>query len=616
MKSFTLTIFLLWGAFLFAQTPLPTETSTLFSGSGICESCHISGSGTLVTSTGRDISPITLWRSTMMANAAKDPLWQAKVTAESVENPALQSVIETKCTSCHAPMGKSEAFHNGAGSFLLSQALEDPLSMDGVSCTLCHQIRSEGLSHDSTFTANFPLNDSHEIFGPYLNPVALPMINQSGFEPMFSEHIQDSRLCATCHTLFTPYLDNQGNVAGTFPEQTPFLEWRNSNYVEEKSCQDCHMPAVDEAMKISVSPPWLAEMRSPIYEHELTGGNAFMGGILKDNTDALQVSALPQHLDSTIAKSKRTLQSAVETSMISEISDDSLRLGITIENHSGHKFPTGFPSRRAWVYLRVENGAGIPVFESGEWDEDGIILPDGEAWQPHHNTITDENQVQIYQALMKDVDENLTYILLRGAAYLKDNRIPPAGYIPGGPDEVNIAIHGGASVDENFNRFSGGEHGSGADIINYVIPVNSATEFNIFVKVCYQTLDPHFAENLFEYDTPQANTFETMYGQADNEPAIIAEMTAHVEMTGIRDSEKKELNFIPNPTNGKIKIEYHGLEYSVENLSLFDLSGAEMPIKNSDSGVQDIDISSLPSGVYIFRYLDQGENLYGKVVKR
>jgi len=507
-------------------------------------------------------------------------------------------------------MGKSEAFHNGAGSFLLSEALEDPLSMDGVSCTLCHQIRSEGLSHDSTFTANFPLNDSHEIFGPYLNPVAQPMINQSGFEPMFSEHIQDSRLCATCHTLFTPYLDNQGNVAGTFPEQTPFLEWRNSNYVEEKSCQDCHMPAVDEAMKISVSPQWLSEMRNPIYEHELAGGNAFMGGILKDNIDALQVSALPQHMDSTIAKSKITLQSAVETSMISEISDDSLRLAITIENHSGHKFPTGFPSRRAWVYLRVENGAGIPVFESGEWDEDGIILPDGEAWQPHHNTITDENQVQIYQALMKDVDENLTY----GAAYLKDNRIPPAGYIPGGPDEVNIAIHGDASDDENFNRFSGGEHGSGADIINYVIPVNSATEFNVFVKVCYQTLDPHFAENLFEYDTPQANTFETMYGQADNEPEIIAETTHYIEITGIEGHKDRSLNITPNPTEGSATISCPGVNFYEGNICVFSLSGEQQMIYTKNKNT--IDLHELSAGIYIYKYSDQVGIYTGKIIKK
>jgi len=83
---------------------LPTETSILFSGAGNCSLCHIAGGGAFTTQAGTDISPTTLWRSTMMANAARDPLWQAKVTAEVAEHPALQTVIEDKCTTCHRPM--------------------------------------------------------------------------------------------------------------------------------------------------------------------------------------------------------------------------------------------------------------------------------------------------------------------------------------------------------------------------------------------------------------------------------------------------------------------------------------------------------------------------------
>jgi len=133
MRTLLTAIFILSQLVLVAQTPLPNETSNLFAGSGVCQTCHAADGVVFTTSTGRDISPITQWRSTMMANAAKDPLWQAKVSAESAAHPALQSVLETKCTSCHCPLGKTEAFYNGAGSFLLSEAIEDPLSMDGVS---------------------------------------------------------------------------------------------------------------------------------------------------------------------------------------------------------------------------------------------------------------------------------------------------------------------------------------------------------------------------------------------------------------------------------------------------------------------------------------------------
>ena len=67
-----------------SQTELPTETSTLFSGSGNCILCHQSN-GSAMTWNGIDVSPITYWRSTMMGNASKDPLWRAMV-AEEVNN--------------------------------------------------------------------------------------------------------------------------------------------------------------------------------------------------------------------------------------------------------------------------------------------------------------------------------------------------------------------------------------------------------------------------------------------------------------------------------------------------------------------------------------------------
>ena len=37
---------------------------------------------------------------------------------------------------------------------------------------------------------------------------------------------------------------SEGDVVGELPEQMPYLEWLHSDFREEKSCQDCHMPAV------------------------------------------------------------------------------------------------------------------------------------------------------------------------------------------------------------------------------------------------------------------------------------------------------------------------------------------------------------------------------------
>ena len=43
----------------------------------------------------------------MMANAAEGPFWQVKVTAEVAANPQLWNVIEDKCVTFHAPLGRT-----------------------------------------------------------------------------------------------------------------------------------------------------------------------------------------------------------------------------------------------------------------------------------------------------------------------------------------------------------------------------------------------------------------------------------------------------------------------------------------------------------------------------
>lgn len=332
---------------LFSQS-LPTETSTLFSGAGNCAVCHISGTGVFIGDNGADISPTTLWRSTMMANAARDPYWQAKVSAEVLKHPLLKSVIEDKCATCHMPMGRTEALYNGAEYFSFNEGVTDKLSMDGVSCTLCHQIQDSNLGTEDSYSGSYNITNEHSIFGPYLAPVAMPMTNISGYTPVFGEQVNKSELCATCHTLFTPYVNNEGQVAGYFPEQTPYLEWKNSIYpAESKECQTCHMPSTTESMLISVSPAWLTTKRTPIWHHNFVGGNAFVNGMINSHGSEIGVTASAEEFDSTLAKTLDLLQNrTIDLSTDVEIAGDTLFLDVAVTNLAGHKFPTGFPSRR------------------------------------------------------------------------------------------------------------------------------------------------------------------------------------------------------------------------------------------------------------------------------
>ena len=90
-------------------TTLTTFETDDFSGSGICALCH----SRLTDEAGSDVSNDAQWRSTMMANAAKDPLWQAKISSEIDRNPHVQAVIEEKCSRCHMGMARYQAITDG-----------------------------------------------------------------------------------------------------------------------------------------------------------------------------------------------------------------------------------------------------------------------------------------------------------------------------------------------------------------------------------------------------------------------------------------------------------------------------------------------------------------------
>ncbi|MBC8377445.1 MAG: T9SS type A sorting domain-containing protein [FCB group bacterium] len=578
---------------------LPTETSTLFSGSGACAVCHTQAgpnTAALRDSHGKDVSPTTYWRSTMMANAAIDPLWQAKVQAEIAANPQLQSVIEDKCTSCHAPMGNTQAGYDGQPDYTIAEMLESPLGMDGVSCAVCHQIQDQDLGQGESFSGHFTIEDSRLIYGPFSNPVVGPMATMANYTPTMSPHISKSELCATCHTLFTPYVNDEGEVVGEAPEQVPYLEWLNSDYPELGiECQTCHMPAIEENIVLSNRPQWLGS-RNPLHTHEFVGGNVFMLKMLKNFGDELGVTASEAHFDSTIDRSMRLLErQSVRLNLTTDwnVMTDSLTIEVDVENLSGHKFPTAYPSRRAWLEIKVEDQSGNIVFHSGAWDETGEIIELDPGYEQHRQSINDQDQVQIYQNIPRDVNSDKTYTLLRIAGYLKDNRIPPVGYLSGGIAADSTSITGLATQDPDFNR-NGLEEGTGSDKVHYRVGgLNPNESYHIGVTMNYQTIAPRFAQDLFEYDLPEVDEFQSYYDQMDLSPIPVAIVGHTISTSGIRTQTPESQLLVeayPNPFNPETNIQVSLPGDGDINLNIFDIQGkqvTEIQSINQVSGLQE-----------------------------
>lgn len=514
-----------------AQNPLPTETTTLFSGSGVCAQCH----DDLIDQSGTNVSPVIMWRSTMMANAAKDPLWRAKVSAEVTELPDLKEAIEEKCIKCHAPILYKQSAYDGL-TWSIADLENDRLARDSDSCTVCHQIQPDNFGLEESFSPGFDIRDIREIYGPYDNPNFGPMLRHSNYTPIpaypgSNYIINDSEHCATCHTLFTSYVDEDNNLieGGSFPEQVPYLEWLNSDYPAlgaDRTCQGCHMPKTLEPINIStVGARGARWKRSPYWYHYFVGGNVLMQNILKNNIDTLGLTATEEHFDSTILKVKDLLTTqTVNLTASSTITDTGLNIDVVIENLAGHKLPTALPLRRAWIHLKVTDASDNIVFESGNWDENGKIvgLNPNLDFEPHHNVITSADQVQIYEGVMQDISGNVTRTLLRAASFAKDNRIPPKGFTEAfagypTPYTYNDVAIVGVTNDPDFNL-----DGSGKDTVHYEISTSGFTSpYNVLVEFCYQTVTPGEVEHLSSYSTTETLLFDKLYAPTDKTPVIL-----------------------------------------------------------------------------------------------
>ncbi|MFA7330371.1 MAG: hypothetical protein WC326_04780 [Candidatus Delongbacteria bacterium] len=503
-----------------AQEPLPVAEGVLMSGSGNCALCHTGAAGVMMEG-GLDVSPPTLWRSSMMANSTRDPLWQAKVRSECLHNPALAELIQTKCTRCHAPQGSTEAFHSGATAYSLDEALADPLARDGVSCTVCHQVATDNLGQPASFSGGFLVGDQHLIYGPYSNPLVGPMQFNSGYTPVLGPQLGQSELCATCHTLFTPWLDNAGQIGGTFPEQVPYLEWRNSRYPgEDISCQSCHLPTSAAAMDIATLPPWNQTLRAPFFKHELVGGNAWMSGLLRDHADSLGLSASAAQLERTRTLATQMLERAARLELSGREDGDSLELAVRVVNLSGHKLPTGIPLRRMWLRLVVRDLAGAPLFSSGEWDSLGRPPAPAGLFEPHHQLIRDPARTQIWEGVMGDADELPTWILLRASHFLKDNRLPPAGFSSAAAGYDSVAVVGEAATDPDFNRDESGE-GSGADWIRYRLPM-PADSVTVQAELVYQSVPPGLQDSFADQEAAEITRWLELSAATDPAPLTLA----------------------------------------------------------------------------------------------
>jgi hypothetical protein len=505
-----------------------------------CGFCHEGNEGADET-----FMPFPTWAGSLMANAARDPLFWAALDVANRDAPGVGDF----CLRCHAPTGwlggrvrktGTPTLVNGENGCLLTGDLDDADNYGndfaGLTCHTCHRLMAEGPAGQTTtrHNADYWIDDAVVCFnpdggsffgpcrrGPYSyapgGPVGAP---PHGWQ--YSVFHTTSELCGTCHDVSSPVtsagpfrtliLPDGTDTGRPFPVERTFSEWRQSDQGDVlfadgfatgepapprlrrgQSCQDCHMRVSSHpsARACVFNSPGARANNLPV--HELAGGNTWIPQVLKAEYPGLNRAAA---FDRTtlLARELLTQQSAsIETTLDPFTPGDmTLTARVRVTNRTGHKLPTGYSEgRRMWIGVQARDGQGALIFESAAYDAaTGTLTRDAQA--KVYEVRQGEWNAQARQCRIRDGQGREVFHFVLGNCVALDNRIPPLGFRGGADMETRPVGYAYPETSPGSGRLVN------FDVTAYAIPVAPGTPLPITVTATlrYQTASREYLEFL------------------------------------------------------------------------------------------------------------------------
>lgn len=244
--------------------------------------------------------------------------------------------------------------------------------------------------------------------------------------------------------------------------------------------------------------------------------------LFRANREELGIEAPDEVLTRAARATRKQLADDTARLTISEPKRESgtLAFEVSIENLTGHKFPTGYPARRAWLEVEVRSGRNV-VFHSGAFDGEGRLVGIAdERAIPHVDTIERADQVAVYESIPLGPDGKPTTYLTRMVGVAKDNRLLPKGYRTDGP-HVDQTRSVGVEGDADF--------AAGGDVVHFKVPVPAdAPKVQVVAWLRYQPIPPSWVDPLRTVEAAEAKRFVAMYDAA-KERVETAGLTARSE---------------------------------------------------------------------------------------
>ena len=296
------------------------------------------------------------WKSSMHAYAMKDPVFHSGWEEEQAHRP---ETGEQFCIQCHNPYSYVSGSEVDTANALISE---------GIGCDLCHSmvaVHEQVITADNVAaSAEYFLNvESGMKFGQIKDPV------DNGFHgSMGLSMFNSSSMCLPCHNLNIRELD----------AEITFTEWAGSGFAAMSiECQTCHMADYQGYAADPAANPGVPERT--VHHHSMVGVDLDLSKSLTDNPQGEAVVAM--------------LQSAADLDVTGTptVDNDTLHLSLTIQNLTGHSFPSGVSfARELWLELQVFDGSQV-YFSSGLLDSHSSDL---------------SSDVEIFNSVLYDANGN------------------------------------------------------------------------------------------------------------------------------------------------------------------------------------------------------------------
>lgn len=418
--------------------------------------------------------PYYRWVNSMMAQAARDPIFYACLT---IANQDVEGVGDI-CIRCHAPVAWLEGRSSPPdGSAFIQKDFE------GITCHFCHRLVDpvadpNNPPDDAAILAALPAVNPNPHTGQYVvdpndlrrGPRNLPdfFLHPTVESPFHKE----SLLCANCHDVSNPLFTRQpdGTYAlgpldaphpthdkfDEFPIERTYSEWSMSSFAQGpidmggrfggndplvSSCQDCHMPKTEGwACIINQGDP--DTLRTDLVQHNFNGSNSWVLSAVRDIYPDWETGLTAQSVMEAQARNVAMLQAASDM----ELSTDNGDVIVRVINQTGHKLPTGYAEgRRMWLNVRFYDSQDQLIAEAGAYDPNSAVLDDVST-----KVYEGKPGLDMDMAQLTGLPLGPSFHFVMNNKWYLDNRIPPRGFTNANFEAIQAAPVGYSYADGQY----------------------------------------------------------------------------------------------------------------------------------------------------------------------